>query len=224
MKLKIFIIEDENIVALDIKRIMLSLGHNVLKIAKTAQDAFCITEKLKPDLIISDINLQGDMDGIECCKILQSRYDIPVIFITAYKDIETLKRVSSINFAGYLVKPFREDELVVKVNLAIIKNEQLAKKDKQVLNDRYSYSFKTKELFLNDEPIYLAKKEQYFLELLIKANGTIVPYYTIEHTIWHGEFVQDTTRRQLIHRFKQKAPDFPFELVKNQGVRLICKI
>ena len=224
MKLKILIIEDENIVALDIKRIMLSLGHGVLKIVKTAQDAFNIADELEPDLVISDINLQGDMDGIECCRILQNRYDIPVIFITAYKDIETLKRVSNINFTGYLVKPFREDELVVKVNLTIIKSEQLAKKSREVLNSRYSYCYKTKKLFLDDEPIYLTKKEQCFLELLIKANGTIVSYYTIEHTIWHGEFVQDTTRRQLIHRFKQKVPDFPFELVKNQGVRFICKI
>ncbi len=224
MKLKILIIKDENIVAQNIKRIMLSIGHSVLKIAKTAQDAFCIAGKLKPDLVISDIDLNGDIDGTECCKILQNRYNVPVIFISTHKDINTLKKVSSIDFMSYILEPFHEDELIVKVNLAILKNEQFKKQNRQVLNTIYSYCNKTNELFLDDAPIYLTKKEQCFLRLLIKARGTIVSYDTIEHTIWHGEFVQDTTRRQLIHRFKQKAPNFPFELIKNKGVRLICKI
>ena len=220
MNLKVLIIEDESIVALHIKKTIKMLGHQVVKLVKNNVDALNIAKGIKVDLVVSDINIQGDVDGIECCRILQSKYNTPVIFVTAYRDIETLKKASSVDFVGYLVKPFREDELETMINLAIVKCELLIQRDRLVICDRYSYCYKIDNLLFDNKPIELTKKENKFLLSLLEANGSVVSYNTLEHNIWDGEPVGESTRRQLVHRFKQKAPNFPLTLVKGVGYKL----
>jgi DNA-binding response OmpR family regulator len=220
MKLKVLIIEDESIVALHIKKTVIVSGHSVVNIAKNSSEALEYAKNTRADLVISDINIDGDIDGIECCKILQSKYNIPVVFVTAYRDIETLRKASEVDFIGYLVKPFREDELETMINLVVLKYGFISEKAKYVINDIYSYCYKTGELFYNDNPVELTKKEQGLLLSLIEANGSVISYSTLEHSIWQGEQVGDGARRQLLYRFKQKAPNFPIKLLKGLGYKL----
>jgi len=221
MNLKILIIEDVSIVALHIKNSIVTLGYTLIGVVKNATDALEIASKNKVDLVVSDINIHGEIDGIECCGILQSKYSVAIIFITAYRDIDTLKKASMINFVGYLVKPFREDELETMLNFAILKNGLLNKKERYFINDTFSYCYKTDKLFMNDEVVSLTKKENKLLLELIKAKGTIVSYQTLEQNIWDGEAVDDNARRQLVHRFRQKALNFPLMLIKGVGYKLI---
>ncbi len=220
MNLKILIIEDETIVALHIKKTVTMLGHTVIKIVKNSTDALVIAKKSKINLMISDINIQGDVDGVECCKTLQKLYNIPVIFITAYRDAITLEKASHVDFIGYLVKPFREDELETLIQLAILKYGLLTKQDRYVICDRYSYCYNTDELFFNNDKIELTKKENKLLLSLIEANGSVVFYSTLEYKVWEGKQVSESSRRQLVHRFKQKLPHFPLELAKGFGYKL----
>ena len=220
MKLKVLIIEDEIIVALHIRKIVVLLGHSVVNIAKNSSDALEYAKNTRVDLVISDIKIDADIDGIECCKILQSKYKTPVVFVTAYRDIATLKKASGVDFVGYLVKPFREDELETMINLVVLRYGLTSEKARYIINDRYSYCYKIEELFYNDNPVELTKKENKLLLSLIEANGSIVSYNTLEHNIWRGEQVGDGTRRQLVHRFKQKAPNFPIKLLKGLGYKL----
>ncbi len=222
MSLKVLIIEDEGIVGIYIKRTILSMGHEVLMVVKNADDALEIAQTNKVDLVISDININGDMDGIECCRILQDKYNTPVIFITAYRDTDTLKKASNIDFVGYLVKPFREDELETVVNLAIFKHELLNVKDRYVICDNYSYCHRNDELLFKNKTIILTKKENTFLQTLIRAKCSVVSYNTIDYDVWNNEIVGESTRRQLVHRFKQKVPKFPIELIKGVGYKLVC--
>jgi len=170
--------------------------------------------------VISDININGDIDGIECCKILQSKYKTPLIFVTANRDIDTLKKVFGVNFVGCLVKPLCEDELETMINIVVLKYGLASEKARYIINDQYSYCYKIETLFYNDHPVELTKKETKLLLSLIEAKGSMVSYNTLEYNIWHGEQVGDGTRRQLVHRFKKKTPDFPIKLLKGLGYKL----
>ena len=119
MSLKVLIIEDEGRIGIHIKRAVTSMGHKVLMVVNNSSDALKIAQKNKIDLLISDINIEGEVDGIECCSILQNHYKIPVIFVTAYREINRLKKASNVDFVGCLEKPFREDELKTMIKLAI---------------------------------------------------------------------------------------------------------
>jgi len=220
MNLNILIIEDETIVGLHIKKTVLALGHTPLRIAKNAKDALFISVNNKVDLVISDINIQGNMDGIECCSILHKNYKIPIVFVTAYRDTATLKKASNVDFVGYLVKPFREDELETMINLAIFKYDLLDTDNRYKICDNYSYSQKTNELYFHNTVITLTKKESNFIKIIIQAKGSVVPYMNIDENIWNGEAVEDGSRRQLVYRFRNKAPDFPLTLVKGVGYKL----
>lgn len=220
MNLNILIIEDETIVALHIKKTISNLGYNSLKIAKNAKDALNTAVRNRVDLVISDINIQGDMDGIECSLLLQEKYNLPIIFVTAYRDIGTLKKASAVDFVGYIVKPFREDELETMISLAILKYDLSTQNDIYKICDNYSYSHVTNELFFQNKAITLTKKETMFIATLVLAKGAVVPHNILDRNIWNGELVEDGTRRQLVHRFKYKAPKLPFSLLKGVGYKL----
>ena len=220
MKLNILIIEDETIVALHIKKAISTLGHTPLRVAKNAKDALFTAVNNRVDLVISDINIQGNMDGIECCSLLQKNNKVPIIFITAYRDIQTLEKASRVDFVGYLVKPFCEDELETMINLAIFKYGLITTDDRYKICDNYSYSKETNKLYFQDTALMLTKKESSFITLIIQAKGSVVPYQNLDEAIWNGELVDDGNRRQLVYRFRNKAPDFPLTLVKGIGYKL----
>lgn len=220
MKLQTLIIEDESIVALHIKRTVISLGHNVVEIVKNSEDALLTAASHKVDLVISDINIDGDVDGIECCSILQNMYNTSVIFITAHKDITTLEKASKIDFVGYIVKPFREDELETMIKFAELKFEKYNKNQRYIIDERYSYCYKTNQLFSENELIELTKKEKIFLQVMLQVKDSIVTYATLENHLWSDEAVCESARRQLVHRFKQKVPNFPLTLIKGEGYKL----
>lgn len=220
MKMKVLIIEDDSIVAMHIRETVQGHGHEVVGVAKSAPVALQIAEKNRPDLIISDINIEGEMDGIACSKLLQKTYGAAVILVSAYNDLSTLKNASSLDFIGYLIKPFREDELLTLIDLVSLRDNGEEKYKREQINQLYSYCFRQQTLYRDKSVIELTQKENSFLEALIKANGAIVPYNHFRHIIWDGEEVSDEARRQLVYRFRQKLPDFPFKLVKGMGYKL----
>ncbi len=107
-KANILIVEDEAIVAQEIKICLENMGHSVVSIASRGEEAIGKAEEKRPDLILMDIQLKGQMDGIEAADIIQSRFDIPVIFLTAHYDDERLERAKSTRPYGYVLKPFQE--------------------------------------------------------------------------------------------------------------------
>ncbi|MGI0118981.1 EAL domain-containing protein [Zooshikella sp. RANM57] len=115
----ILVVEDEKVVALDIKRRLIRLGYNVTGMASSAVHAERLIIKTLPDLVLMDIHIQGDTDGIELASVLQKRYHIPVIYLTAYSEEKTIARASETKPYGYLLKPFSERELHVAIQVAI---------------------------------------------------------------------------------------------------------
>jgi len=122
-KAQILIVEDEAIVAADIKGTLKGLGYDVPAIAFSGEEALRKTEELHPDVVLMDIVLRGQMDGIEAAQEIRKRFGIPVVYLTAYADEKTLTRAKITEPFGYMLKPFGEKELHSSIEIALYKYE-----------------------------------------------------------------------------------------------------
>lgn len=120
-KYKILIVEDEILVATDIQESLESLGYTVLGMVDTAQKAVETVEKQLPDLILMDINLKGEMTGIDAAKIITKNHDVPIIYLTANTDIDTVNKAKVALPYGYISKPFTDKDLQTNIEIAIFK-------------------------------------------------------------------------------------------------------
>jgi PAS domain S-box-containing protein len=120
---KILIVEDEGIEALDLQHRLTGLGYVAPDIVATGEEAITKAGETRPDLIVMDIMLRGEMDGVTAAGQIHDRFDIPVIFITAYADDDTLGRAKITEPYGYLVKPFKEKDLHISIDMALYKHK-----------------------------------------------------------------------------------------------------
>jgi CheY-like chemotaxis protein len=109
--MRILIVEDERLVSLDLQRRLQRLGHVVVGVAASGEEAIAHAQRFQPDLVLMDVHLRGTMDGIEAAQHLWAQSEIPVIFLSGYTTVETLERVWHTVPAGYLSKPFFEEQL-----------------------------------------------------------------------------------------------------------------
>lgn len=116
---RILVIEDEAIVAADIRRTLMGMGYEVLETADSAKEAIDRATASRPDLALVDIHIKGDLDGIQTAEILRERFRVPVIYLTAFADETTVERAKWTEPVGYLLKPIKALELrsVVEVGL-----------------------------------------------------------------------------------------------------------
>ena len=121
---KILIVENERIVADDIKQRLEDLGYEVIGISGNSEDALKKTGEIKPDIILMDIILTGEVDGIETAQQISEIYSIPFIYLTAYYDDEILKRASLTQPAGYITKPFNTVGLHAAIQMALYKQKK----------------------------------------------------------------------------------------------------
>lgn len=134
-KKQILVVEDERIVATDIKMSVQRLGYAVCGIAFSGEEAIKKTEEMHPDLVLMDIVLEGEMDGIEAASAIRTRFDIPIVYLTAYADEKTLERAKITEPFGYIIKPFEDRELNSILEIALYKHtmERKLKKTQQEL-------------------------------------------------------------------------------------------
>lgn len=122
-KIRILVVEDERIVAKDINNSLNNLGYEVTSVLSSGEEALIKVEEDKPDLILLDIVLKGELDGIETAKIIRSKYRIPIIYLTAYEDPNTLDRAKQTDPLGYILKPFEERDLNTTLEIALYKHK-----------------------------------------------------------------------------------------------------
>ena len=121
-KAKILVVEDESIVALDIQRRLTNLGYEVVSTAASGDEAVRKAEQLRPDLALMDIRIKGSIDGVEAAQQIRTRFDIPVVYVTAYADEPTLERAKITEPFGYLLKPFESERLRSTIDLALYRH------------------------------------------------------------------------------------------------------
>src|SRR5574341_1670289 len=122
VKTQILVVEDEAIVAEAIRRKLQKLGYSVPSTASRGEEAIKKVEENNPDIVLMDIVLQGEMDGIEAAEQIRARFNIPIVYLTAYSDIKTLERAKVTEPFGYIIKPFKERELNINIEIALYKH------------------------------------------------------------------------------------------------------
>jgi two-component system cell cycle sensor histidine kinase/response regulator CckA len=120
---KILIVEDERIVATDLRQRLVNQGYTVPTIVSSGEDALLKAAELRPHLVLMDIHLRGEMDGVETATQIRTQFDIPVVYLTASADETTLARARATGPFDYIVKPFEERDLQMAIEMALYKHQ-----------------------------------------------------------------------------------------------------
>jgi DNA-binding LytR/AlgR family response regulator len=205
-KTNILIVEDESIVAKDIQMILRKLGYNVVAICSNGEDALRAVEEHTPELILMDIMLKGEMSGIQTAEQVKSRFNIPIIYLTAYADESTLSKAKITEPYGYIIKPFKEIDLRTAIEMALYKHE----KETDVRKERdFLYSIvenkDSKDIIFvksNSKLVKVRTKDIYFVEALkdYVVINTENARYTIHSTMKDIEKKLSPTEFVRVHR------------------------
>ncbi len=218
--INVLIVEDESIVALEISNYVSELGYVVVKCVSNSQSALDVIKSTKIDLVLMDVKIKGDSDGISCAECIKEISDIPIIYISAFSDDETLDRAIKTRPSSYLVKPFNRKELKIAMRIAVKKEEKITRVGNIILDSEFSFDRDAKELILHGENIHLTKQEQTLLSLLLCSKNSIVSIYEVENEIWPFKEINENTRRALIGRLRSKLNHKFLETVHSMGYRI----
>jgi PAS domain S-box-containing protein len=186
----ILIVENESIIAMELEDRLSQLGYTVAGTVASAQAAFKHIEKKRPDIILMDIRIQGAKDGIETAEEVRSRFGIPVIYLTAHADEATMQRAKVTEPFGYLLKPFREQELRAAIEMALYKQE---------MENRLRASEARSKALLNANPdlMFLLDREGTYLDF--HASNPALLVASPEQIL--GKKIKDIFPAELTQRF-----------------------
>ena len=105
------VVEDEGVVSIDIRNMLKKAGYSIAAIAFQGDEAVTKAEQSSPDLVLMDIGLKGEIDGIEAAKKIRDRFQIPVVFLTGFADEATMSKAREADPSGFIIKPINEEEL-----------------------------------------------------------------------------------------------------------------
>lgn len=223
-KIKILIVEDETVVAMELKSEAEKLHCEVTQILHTKKKVFNSIEQNEPDIILMDIKLGGDQDGIDIVKEIHTTKQIPIVYITAFSDEHTMQRAFTTNPIGYIVKPFKQEELKTNIQLAIYRLSMVPPKevlpDYHYLGDGFYFDRVENRLYFNDIFVKLGAKEIHILSILIDANYSKVQIAELEDAIWDGNKPSDSALRTLVYRLKGKLGNNIIEATYGYGYNL----
>ncbi len=171
-KINVLVIEDESIVSKDIQHSLKKLGYNVVGAASTGEKAIELADSTKPDIILMDIMLKGEMNGIAAADEIRKNNSIPVIFLTAYADESTLSKAKITEPYGYILKPFKEIDLHTTIEMAIYKHgrEQEIMKERDLLFSLVENKDNTQKGYVfvksNSKLVKLKNEDIFYIEAL----------------------------------------------------------
>jgi hypothetical protein len=186
----VLVVEDESIVSKDIQHSLKKLGYNVVGAAATGEQAVKLAMETQPDIILMDIMLKGEMNGIEAATQIRTETNIPVIFLTAYADESTLNRAKVTQPYGYIIKPFKEIDIHTSIEMALYKHKKEAEvlKERDLLFNLVEGQGTTKDLLFvksNSRLVKLKMSDIYYIEALkdYVVINTLNTRYTIHSTM-----------------------------------------
>lgn len=158
---KIMVVEEHLIISQDIEMTIEELGYKAINCSTSGEQTLTNIEKEKPDLILIDVFLQGDELGFELAKKIQKFYHIPIIYITTYSNLDVISKIKETNPYGYLIKPIKDSELKIAVEIALYKSEienkiEEERNNFQILIENLPYSVAL--LDKKGNPIYINPK------------------------------------------------------------------
>ncbi|MFT4738884.1 MAG: DNA-binding LytR/AlgR family response regulator [Cyclobacteriaceae bacterium] len=207
-KIKVLIVEDEWIVSEELKELLVKHDFEVIGQAEDANAAMELAAANTPDILLTDINIKGDKDGIELAAEFIKKYNCAVIFLTAYYDDHFLRRAKRVDPAAYIIKPFEERNLIVAIDLAFSKLSATDDvEDRQnhnyLLNDRIFVRDKHKFVRLDIEDIVFIEADGSYSKIVtIDSEFTLaINLTTLEEKIDHPSFFR-IHRSYLVNMFK----------------------
>ncbi len=215
----VLIVEDERIVAMEIESYLCKLGYHIVGICSTADEAYDMAIDYKIDVILMDIYLI-DSSGIEATSRIKAvKPDIPVIFLTAHMDEDTIEEAVAVDPVAYLVKPFNRNELLVAIKIALKRSlfQKEIRVGEIILDREFSYDNEPFQLICCSEVISLSKKERILLELFLKNKNRLVSNMMMEYELWPDQLSNPSRRRTLISRLRAKLKHKFIETFSSEG-------
>jgi len=234
----IIIVEDDEITALNLNISLQKQGYKIVAICDSVAQAKNKINKQKPDIILIDISLEENNDGIELAKDIRDNYNIPFIYLTSYSDDEIISQAKKTEPYGYIVKPFDPSSLHATIQMALFKyqiendrknNINSLKIDKLNLEkllyskrssdkpivpfgDDYHLDISVCETFYQGKKIKLTKKENAFLRLLVAQLGIVVSFDQAMNYVWDESGATENSVRTLVWRLRNKLAT---DIIKN---------
>ena len=218
----ILIVEDESIVAMEIESYLLSLDYNIVGICSTAENAYQKSIQNDVDLVLMDIYLDNS-NGIEATKkIKQAKPNLPIIFLSAYMDEETISQAIKVNPQAYLMKPFNRKELAVAIKIALNHHQNHLPHKNRVegdiyLDNEFSFESQSSQLICCGEIVGLTKKERTLLKLFLEKPNSLISITTVEYELWPDKPSNNSRRRSLISRLRAKLKHRFIETYSSEG-------
>lgn len=200
--IKILIVEDELLIAEDIRVHLESLGYEVIGIATNYTEAQDIAHSQNPDIALVDIIIDGDKDGIQTAGYLKKELEIPIIFLTSHSDKQTVERAKLVNPDGYLVKPFNANDLFTTIEIAFSNHVNKLKQNKENSQPRSEDSFVLKDcIFIKKD--YLLVKIRFDELRYIKSDGNYVEIFCENKKLITRSTLKDFMQKLPPNRFVQ---------------------
>lgn len=232
---QVLVVENEEIVAFDLEMCLASMGYNVA-IVTTGEEAVATANRLRPDVVIMDINLEGSMDGICAAASIRRETGIPLIFLTAYASYDTIERAVAVDPAGYIVKPFNEKSLAANIRIALNRRRREQQASASAESRRGKAPVTTAgnlridniryKVFRGEIEIALTKKELSILQCLAEQSGVPMTSEDLLTKAWWPQFVHYIQALRVhVGHLRQKIGRHPgagvlIETVRGVGYRL----
>jgi len=227
-------VEDEVITQRYLRDIFSQYDVEVTGCFTNAKDTVEGLKNIACDMLLMDINIEGATDGIQLARQILQTYDLPIIFITAHNDDETLDEILELAPYGFITKPFSSKEVVINVKIAYkrylthikvsssISTDELDLRD-VVINEKYTYSPKMCELYDTEKSIKFNQKQYLLIALLAKNINHTVSYNILVSEIWGGDKIADSALRTLVYSVRKLVPDLPIISYSKMGYMLSTK-
>ena len=212
--MKILLVEDDEFIGESIKDYF-ELQGNRVDYFNSPKKAL---EEIYPgnyDIFLIDINMP-EMNGYDFYSELKNyASDVPVIFITAYSDLEHVEKAFELGAADYIKKPFELKELELRIKRLVFKKVNWVK-----ISENYKFDLNKLKLFYKDEEVDLTQNERYFLEILVKNLGQVVDSGTLKDYVWDGKDICDNTIRTHVKKLRSKLKENFIKNVRGSGYKI----
>ena len=212
--MKILLVEDDTFIGESIKDYFEMQGNRVDYYSSPKK----ALEEIYPsnyDIFLIDINMP-EMNGYDFYNELKNyASDVPVIFITAYSDIEHIEKAFELGAADYIKKPFDLKELELRVKRLVFKKTNEVK-----ITENYRFDLNKLKLFYKDEEVELTQNEKYFLEILVKNIGQVVDSETLKDYVWDGKDICSNTIRTHVKKLRNKLKENFIKNVRGSGYKI----
>ncbi|GAB1542754.1 hypothetical protein NUACC21_54280 [Scytonema sp. NUACC21] len=202
--IRILIVEDEQLVADDLRETLEYLGYDVPALVATGEEAILMTESLQPDLVLMDIRLAGEMDGVEASEQIQTRFNVPVVYLTANADRATLERVKGTQPFGYILKPFDERILSTTIEIAVARHQAEFEIHKALFTAQTDKQMAQSQSQQKSQYLYMAAHEFRNPLTTIRLGAEILKHY--------GDQMPEENKQNQINRIQSATDDLMYLL------------